>query len=171
MSLRKLFVVAHSVAIMDRGTWANENGEYRSALRTLFVRYGLPQQIVSKENGPLFQSAVFENFLKQNSIQRVLVSLYHPSSNGQAERFVQTFKKSIPLGSQSRQPKALPIPLPSTSSPSTGLLSVSLHVTATKGESVVQDTTPVAETSARTEQTPSITDLLNIEYFRNEACY
>ena len=129
----------------------------------LCVRYGLPQQIVSKDNGPPFQSAEYENFLKQNSIQRALVSPYHPSSNGQAERFVQTFKKPIHLGSQSRQPKALPIPLPSTSPPSTGLSSVPLHVTDTEGESVVQDTTPVADTSARTEQKPSITDLLNIE--------
>ena len=59
----------------------------------LCVTYGLPKQIVS--DGPPFQSAEYEEFLRQNGIQRILVSPYHPSSNGLAERFVQTFKHSL----------------------------------------------------------------------------
>ena len=51
----------------------------------VFVRYGLPAQIVS-DNGPPFLSAEYREFLRQNCIQRVLVSPYHPSSNGMAER-------------------------------------------------------------------------------------
>ena len=62
-----------------------------NALRTIFSKYGLPESIVS-DNGPPFQSAEYERFLKLNGIQRILVAPYHPSSNGQAERFVQTFK-------------------------------------------------------------------------------
>ena len=65
-----------------------------NALRNIFARYGLPKQIVS-DNGPPFQSAEYEEFLRQNGIQRILVSPYHPSSNGLAERFVQTFKHSL----------------------------------------------------------------------------
>ena len=52
-----------------------------NAMHNIFARYGLPKQIVS-DNGPPFQSAEYEEFSRQNGIQKVLVSLYHPSSNG-----------------------------------------------------------------------------------------
>ena len=65
-----------------------------NALRCIFGRYGLPEQVVS-DNGPPFQSIEYEDFLRQNGIQWVLVSPYYPASNGQAERFVQTFKNSL----------------------------------------------------------------------------
>lgn len=65
-----------------------------NALRSVFARYGLPAQIVS-DNGPPFQSVEYSEFLQQNGIQRILVSSYHPSSNGLAERFVQTFKYAL----------------------------------------------------------------------------
>ena len=63
-------------------------------MRSIFARYGLPNQVVN-DNGPPFQSAEYEEFLQQNGIQRILVSPYHPSSNGLAERFVQTFKYAL----------------------------------------------------------------------------
>ena len=63
-------------------------------MRNIFARYGFPKQIVS-DNDPPFQSAEYEEFLRQNGIQRILVSPYHPSSNGLAERFEQTFKHSL----------------------------------------------------------------------------
>ncbi len=88
-----IVVDAHSKWPEVLGPMRTTNAEATiNALRTIFARYGLPQQIVS-DNGPPFQSAEYEDFLKQNGIQRVLVSPYHPSSNGQAERFVQIFKK------------------------------------------------------------------------------
>ena len=65
-----------------------------NALHSVFARYGLPAQIVS-DNGPPFQSVEYSEFLQQNGIQRILVSSYHPSSNGLAERFVQTFKYAL----------------------------------------------------------------------------
>ena len=65
-----------------------------NAMRNIFPRYALPKQIVI-DNGPPFQSAEYEEFLRQNGIQRILVSPYHPSSNGLAERFVQAFKHSL----------------------------------------------------------------------------
>ena len=65
-----------------------------NAMRNVFARYGLPTQVVS-DNGPPFQSAEYEEFLRQIGIQRIFVSPYHPSSNGLAERFVQTFKYAM----------------------------------------------------------------------------
>ena len=65
-----------------------------NALCSIFARYGLPTQVVS-DNGPPFSSSEYEEFLHQNGIYRILVSPYHPSSNGLAERFVQTFKYAL----------------------------------------------------------------------------
>jgi len=64
-----------------------------NSMRNVFARYNLPKQIVS-DSGPPFQSAEYKEFLRQHGIQKILVSPYHPSSNGLAERFVQTFKYS-----------------------------------------------------------------------------
>ena len=63
-------------------------------LRDIFARFGLPNQLVS-DNGPQFRSDSFKRFLLQNGIKQVLVSPYHPASNGAAERLVQSFKRSI----------------------------------------------------------------------------
>ena len=67
------------------------------ALRSLFARYGLPEQIVS-DNGPQFTSAEFATFMKGNGIKHIMCVPYHPSSNGLAERFVQTFKRAMKAG-------------------------------------------------------------------------
>ena len=63
-------------------------------LRRLFSSYGLPEQLVS-DNGPQFVSDEFSTFMKMNGIKHIRCSPYHPSSNGAAERFVQTFKKAM----------------------------------------------------------------------------
>ena len=60
------------------------------ALRTLFGRYGLPQQLVL-DNGPQFVSS----FLSTNGVKHIRNAPYHSSSNGQAERFVQILKRSL----------------------------------------------------------------------------
>jgi len=63
-------------------------------LRVLFGRYGLPLQLVS-DNGPQFVSAEFTSFLERNGVKHLTSAPYHAATNGQAERFVQTFKSAL----------------------------------------------------------------------------
>ena len=60
-------------------------------LRSLFARYGIPEEVVS-DNGPQLASEEFSQFLKQNGVKFTRVPPYHPASNGAAERSVQTAK-------------------------------------------------------------------------------
>ena len=59
-----------------------------------FARFGLPVEVVS-DNGPQFKSEEFESFLTSLGVQHRTSAPYHPSTNGQVERFVQTFKNSL----------------------------------------------------------------------------
>ena len=63
-------------------------------LRSVFSRYGIPDQIVT-DNGPQFTAEEFKQFCVGNGINHTLTAPYHPSTNGEAERFVQTFKTSM----------------------------------------------------------------------------
>ncbi|KAK3723354.1 hypothetical protein QZH41_002827 [Actinostola sp. cb2023] len=65
-----------------------------STLRTLLARMGLSEQIVS-DNGPQFTSEVFKRFVQSNGIHHVMGAPYHPSTNGLAERLVQSFKRAV----------------------------------------------------------------------------
>ena len=64
------------------------------ALRFLFSVHGLPEEMVS-DNGPQFVSQEMKEFLKFNGICQCLSPPYHPSSNGEAERAVRTFKDAM----------------------------------------------------------------------------
>ena len=63
-------------------------------LRRVFTTHGLPEQLVS-DNRAQFTSDIFQQFLKENGIKHVRSAPHHPSTNGEAERFVQTFKHVI----------------------------------------------------------------------------
>ena len=63
-------------------------------MRATFATLGLPQILVT-DNGPQFTSAQFAQFTKNNGIKHVTSSPYHPSTNGLAERMVQTFKEGM----------------------------------------------------------------------------
>ena len=58
----------------------------------MFARYGIPENVVS-DNGPQLASEKFSQFFRQNGVKFTRrVPTYHPSSNGTAERSVQTAK-------------------------------------------------------------------------------
>ena len=63
-------------------------------LRKIFATHGLPLKIVS-DNGSAFTSQEFQTFMEQNGICHITSAPYHPSTNGLAERAVQTFKRAI----------------------------------------------------------------------------
>ena len=63
-------------------------------LRNLFSHYGICEQLVS-DNGPQFVSEEFKAYLKSNGVKHITSSPYHPSTNGLAERFVQTLKQAL----------------------------------------------------------------------------
>ena len=63
----------------------------------LFTRYGLPVQVVAG-NGPQFVVEEFKQFLKLNGVKHITSPPYHSSTDGLAERFVQTFKDAMLTG-------------------------------------------------------------------------
>ena len=69
-----------------------------TALRELFARNGIPNQLVSdndSDNGPQFVSEEFKQFLANNGVRHIRSSPYHPASNRAAERMVQTMKSAL----------------------------------------------------------------------------
>ncbi|CAH8596854.1 unnamed protein product [Schistosoma turkestanicum] len=63
-------------------------------LTEIFSRNGIPDVIVS-DNGSQFTSSQFQNFCQRLAIKHLRSPPYHPQSNGQAERFVDTFKRAL----------------------------------------------------------------------------
>ena len=67
-----------------------------STCRSWFSKYGLPNQIVT-DNGGQFTANDFKLFCEKNGLKHILTAPFHQSSNGQAERFVQTIKKGLKM--------------------------------------------------------------------------
>ena len=63
-------------------------------MRSTFATLGLPEQLVTN-NGPSFTSEEFRQFMQNNGVHHIMTSPYHPSSNGLAERAVQTFTSGM----------------------------------------------------------------------------
>ena len=75
-------------------------------LHELFVRFGIVDCVVSN-NGSQFTSAEFKEFCEIFQIKYITTPQYHPRSNGQAERFVDTLKRAIKKASGTPTVKAL----------------------------------------------------------------
>ena len=69
----------------------------------MFARFGIPEQLVS-DNGPQFVSEEFKKFMTTNGIKHIKCAPYHPSSNGAAERMVQTLKLALKADHKSGVP-------------------------------------------------------------------
>ena len=63
-------------------------------LRMIFAQHGLPKTIVL-DNGSSLVCDEFETFLMSNGIAHVVSSLYHPATNGLAEKAVQILKNGL----------------------------------------------------------------------------
>ena len=61
------------------------------AMKTVFACHGLPGTLRS-DNGPEFSSGTFKTFCSDNGIEHERSSPHFQSSNGEAERAVQTVK-------------------------------------------------------------------------------
>ncbi|XP_024877348.1 uncharacterized protein K02A2.6-like, partial [Temnothorax curvispinosus] len=71
-------------------------------LDELFAAYGVPTTIVS-DNGTQFTAAEFKTFLQRSGVTFHKFSApYHPATNGQAERYVQTVKDTLKAMSTTR---------------------------------------------------------------------
>lgn len=66
-------------------------------LRRIFSHHGVPEILVS-DNGPQFTSSSFAEYCVTNAIIHIRTAPFYPQSNGQAERFVDTLKRSLRKG-------------------------------------------------------------------------
>ncbi|KAK6761328.1 hypothetical protein RB195_022404 [Necator americanus] len=63
-------------------------------LTMLFARFGNRRVIVSN-NGTQFTAKEFQGFCDMQGIEHVRSPPFHPQSNGQVERFVDTLKRTL----------------------------------------------------------------------------
>ena len=63
-------------------------------LREIFAIHGFPELLIM-DNGPQFVASEFESFCHARGIHHTRTAPYHPRSNGEAERLVETFKLAI----------------------------------------------------------------------------
>jgi hypothetical protein len=65
-----------------------------NALRGLFARYGVPEQVIT-DSGPQFSSSEFEEFMKRNGVLHKTEAPSHLQRNGLLERLVQSVKSAL----------------------------------------------------------------------------
>ena len=62
--------------------------------RKIFATHRL-RLVIFSDNGRCFNSAEFQLFVDRNKIKHLYTAPYHPCSNGQAERTIQTVKNAL----------------------------------------------------------------------------
>lgn len=95
-------VQKYVIVLMDRyskwpETEVRENVDTEAVLRFLtkmFIREGIPRSILC-DNGPQFTSEKWKAYLERNGIGSKHTSVYHPASNGLAERFNRVIMGSV----------------------------------------------------------------------------
>lgn len=68
--------------------------EVSGRLYDLFCRQGLPLELVS-DNGGEFNSRLTASLQEQYGYRHILITPYHPQSNGRCERYNQTLKSML----------------------------------------------------------------------------
>ncbi|KAK3746542.1 hypothetical protein QZH41_005600 [Actinostola sp. cb2023] len=93
---KMLFIVvdAHSKWVEAEIMNSTTSSATISKLRSMFATHGLPEVLVS-DNASNFVSSEMEKFLSQNGVVHITSAPYHPSTNGLAERTVQTIKEGL----------------------------------------------------------------------------
>ena len=94
-----VIVDAHSKWTDIYKTKGTTSTETIRLLQHSFSRFGLPVSLVS-DNGPCFTSAEFAEFTKTSGVRHITTAVYKPSTNGLAERMVQTFKNALRKSSE-----------------------------------------------------------------------
>jgi transposase InsO family protein len=89
-----VIVDSHSKYIDAHVTNSTSTAVTITKLQQTFAIFGLPVTIVS-DNATGFMSDDFKAFCQINGIKHITSAPYHPASNGQAERMVQTVKIAL----------------------------------------------------------------------------
>ena len=89
-----ILVDAHSKWIEAIPTSSMTAGMTVRTMRGVFATHGVPK-VVTSDNGPSFTAHEFTEFLEANGIQHKLSAPYHPTTNGLAERAVQSVKQGV----------------------------------------------------------------------------
>ncbi|XP_063215713.1 uncharacterized protein K02A2.6-like isoform X1 [Bacillus rossius redtenbacheri] len=93
----KVFLIvvdAHSKWPEVKAMHNMSSGAVIQALREIFSCHGIPRYLVS-DNGTAFVSREMEEFLTKNGVVLMRTPPFHPATNGQAERMVQTVKYKL----------------------------------------------------------------------------
>ena len=101
-----ILVDAHSKWLEVRQTNTATSSVTITHLHSIFSVHRLPEVVVT-DNGTVFTSAEFEEYLKLNGIRHIRTAPYHPALNGQAERAVKIFKQHIKTNSGITTPAEL----------------------------------------------------------------
>ena len=80
------------IEIKVANSWKTDNTI--KTLKLWFSQFGIRKQLVW-DNGVQFTSTEFKSFIEKTGTNQIRTAIYHQSSNGQVERYVQTIKQTL----------------------------------------------------------------------------